>query len=49
MRRSDLLVLSMRLTEMPCGPLYKRPISLDRESRPRVLLPAAALVGSTTG
>jgi len=28
---SDLLALSMRLAETPCGPLYKRHISPDRE------------------
>ena len=28
---SDLLALSMRLAETPCGPLYKREISPDRE------------------
>jgi hypothetical protein len=27
----DLLALSMRLAETPCGPLYKRHISPDRE------------------
>ncbi|MEN8233595.1 MAG: hypothetical protein ABFR89_01555 [Actinomycetota bacterium] len=27
----DLLVLSLRLSETPCGPLYKRHVSPDRE------------------
>lgn len=36
---SDLLTLSLRLAETPCGPLYKRHISPDRE--------LAALVAST--
>jgi hypothetical protein len=38
---SDLLALSMRLAETPCGPLYKRHISPDRE--------LAALVTSSSG
>ena len=38
---SDLLALSMRLAETPCGPLYKRHISPDRK--------LAALVASTIG
>ena len=37
----DLLALSIRLAATPCGPLYKRHISPDRE--------LAALVASTTG
>jgi len=38
---SDLLALSMLLAETPCGPLYKRHISPDRE--------LAALVASSPG
>ena len=38
---SDLLALSMRLAATPCGPLYKRHISPDRE--------LAALVATTIG
>ena len=34
----DLLELSLQLATMPCGPLYKRHVSPDRE--------LAALVGS---
>ena len=37
---SDLLALSMRLAETPCGPLYEQHISPDRE--------LAALVASTS-
>jgi hypothetical protein len=36
---SDLLALSMQLAQTPCGPLYKRHISPDRE--------LAALISST--
>lgn len=28
---TDLMALSLRLAETPCGPLYKRHISPDRE------------------
>ena len=30
---TDLLWLSMKLSETPCSPLYKKAISLDRELR----------------